>query len=80
MAKAVEKRSKLNILADSEGIDLDNQESLGEILMDSVQPGICMNPGCDYTTDSVEPDQNRGYCEICNTQTVKSISMLMGII
>lgn len=39
--------------------------------------GICTNPDCDYTT-SVEPDQTRGYCEVCNTKTVKSCLILAG--
>ena len=48
-------------------------------IMDSVCPGICMNEGCDYSTE-VEPDQDKGFCEICGTQTVKSGLMLMGVI
>ena len=47
--------------------------------MDSVCPGICMNSGCDYTVE-VEPDQDRGYCERCGTQTVKAALVLAGII
>lgn len=41
--------------------------------------GICTNPSCDYTTE-VEPDQSHGFCEICETQTVKSCAVLAGII
>jgi hypothetical protein len=44
---------------------------------DSVCPAICMN--CDYTTE-MEPDQGRGYCEICGTNTVKSALVLAGVI
>jgi hypothetical protein len=80
MEKAkVKKSDKLKTLAEMEGFDLESGTDLDRILLDSVQPGICMNPDCDYTTN-VEPDQNRGYCEVCKTQTVASISMLMGII
>lgn len=43
---------------------------------DSVNPGICMNEGCSYSTE-VEPDQTQGYCEECETQTVKSFSELV---
>lgn len=39
-------------------------------------PGIC--PHCGYTTD-VEPDQDRGWCEECEAQTVKSALILAGI-
>lgn len=42
----------------------------------SIMPGICMNVGCNYTTD-VEPDQTRGFCESCRTRTVKSIAELI---
>ena len=65
-------------LAEIEGYD-DVMDLLKERGMDSVQPGICSNHGCDYATD-VEPDCDSGYCEICGTQTVQSISILMGII
>ena len=51
---------------------------LEDIAFDSIAPGICLNPGCDYSTD-VEPDQDRGYCEICETQSVKSALRLAGI-
>jgi len=41
-----------------------------------VVPGICMNPGCDYTTE-VEPDQCAGWCEECSSPTVKSVIELL---
>jgi hypothetical protein len=46
---------------------------------DSVCPGICTNDGCAYTT-GVEPDQDRGWCEACGTNTVKSALVLAGLI
>lgn len=46
---------------------------------DGVSPGICMNEKCNYTT-TVEPDQAKGYCEICGTQTVQSALIIAGII
>jgi hypothetical protein len=70
--------TKLEMLTASEGYD-DVLELLAAATLDSVCPGICMNPGCDYTTE-VEPDQDRGYCESCCTQTVKSALMLAGLI
>lgn len=42
---------------------------------DSIVPGICMNEGCNATYQ-YEPDQDRGWCEECNTGTVKSALIL----
>lgn len=39
--------------------------------------GICMN--CEFTKE-VEPHQDKGYCEICETKTVKSGLILAGVI
>jgi hypothetical protein len=36
-----------------------------------------MNDGCDYTAD-MEPDQDRGWCEACDTNTVASALVLAG--
>jgi hypothetical protein len=71
-------RDKLDILVEIEGYD-SVEHLLAAVIMDSVSPGICVNPGCDYTTE-IEPDQDRGYCEVCRTQTVKSALILAGII
>jgi hypothetical protein len=38
-----------------------------------------MNAGCDYTAE-MEPDQDRGWCEVCNTNSMKSALVLAGII
>jgi len=38
-----------------------------------------MNKECDYSTE-MEPDQDRGWCENCETNTVVSAGMLMGIV
>lgn len=70
--------AKLRFLAEIEGYP-----TVGELLehaaADSVSPGICANPGCDYATE-VEPDQDAGYCEVCGTQTVKPALILAGVI
>ena len=50
-----------------------------DVMFDSVSPGICMNPDCDYSTE-VEPDCTSGYCEECGTQTVQSMHILLGVI
>lgn len=70
--------SKLENLAQNEGFSTPEQ-FLQEYAFDSVCPGICINPGCDYTTE-VEPDNGKGWCELCGTQTVKSGMVLAGII
>lgn len=48
-------------------------------ITDSIVPGICMNPGCEATYD-YEPDQDEGWCEECDTNSVKSAFILAGII
>jgi len=68
---------KLDTLATIESMTVD--ELLKQGTFDSVTKGICMNPSCDYITD-VEPDQDEGWCEVCNTPTVKSALILAGII
>ena len=70
--------SKLDKLIEIEGYA--SLEELAEaVFSDSVSPGICMNAGCDFTTE-VEPDQNRGWCEQCSTNTVTSAVVLAGLI
>tara|TARA_Y100001954_G_C15433442_1_gene418002 strand:+ start:105 stop:338 length:234 start_codon:yes stop_codon:yes gene_type:complete len=55
------------------------EEMLSISASDSVVLGVCMNSGCDYTTD-VEPDCDDGHCEVCGTHTVKSPLMIFGLI
>jgi hypothetical protein len=71
------RRQKLIQLADSEGMTAD--EIIESVFVDSVCPAICMNDGCDYTTD-MEPDQDRGFCEVCETNSVASALILAGLI
>lgn len=69
---------KLQILAEIEGYD-DYMEMLDDKGTDGVVPAICINPDCNYTC-GMEPDQDRGWCEDCETNTVKSCLILAGII
>jgi hypothetical protein len=46
---------------------------------DGLMPSICMNDGCNYSTE-MEPDQDRGLCECCNTNSVTSAAILLGVI
>ena len=75
---AERRRVKLDQLVEYEGFaSLD--ELLSAVVADSVSPAICLNEGCDYTTE-MEPDQGAGYCEECGTNTVASALVLAGVI
>ena len=69
---------KAQQLAESEGYD-DPITLAEDVAFDSVTPGICMNEDCDYTTET-EPDSSTGHCEVCETQTVCGIMVLLEII
>ena len=66
--------SKIDDLMEVEGYE--DFDELMEYAQDSVNVGICMNEGCDYTTQ-VEPDCDSGWCELCDTNTVKSATELI---
>lgn len=70
-------REKVSLLSEIYGLPVD--ELIEQSITDSISPGICTNPGCDYTIE-VEPDCFDGYCEICETQTVQSILALLHLI
>jgi hypothetical protein len=68
---------KLALLTEYEGFD--DPLALAEESMfgsGAGSPGICMNEGCDYTTN-VEPDSRSGWCEECETNTVWSVEELL---
>jgi len=69
---------KLNTLANDWGYD-DPTDMMIEYVHDSLHPAICMSKDCDYSTE-MEPDQDRGWCENCEKNTVVSAGMLMGIV
>jgi len=50
---------------------------MSDCLSDGVCEAICTE--CGYTTQ-MEPDQDRGYCELCGKNTVQSAMVLGGII
>lgn len=70
-------RNKLRILASAYGMTI--QEMLEQGMMDGICPAICIASDCDYTTD-MEPDQTRGWCEVCGKNTVASALVLAGVI
>ena len=72
------KQKKIETLVKHWGFKSEKEYIEGS-MFSSIVGGICNNPDCDYTTD-VEPDQDRGYCEICGTRTVKSGLILTGIL
>ncbi len=73
--------SKLQTLTKIEGYD--DPIAMLEAEFDSGYrpgvPGICSNPGCDYSKD-VEPDSKSGWCESCESNTVVSTIFLLGAI
>lgn len=69
---------KLELLAEFEGFE-DSLALLQAFAIDSVVPGICKSPDCDYATDT-EPDSDSGWCEICDTGSVVSCMVLANII
>jgi hypothetical protein len=78
MSDSTSSAAKLRTLMEIEGFD--DELALAEATaMDSVCPAICMNEGCDYTSE-MEPDQTQGFCEECRTGSMKSALVLMGFI
>jgi hypothetical protein len=70
--------AKLQELVQIEGY-ASSQDLLAAVITDSVSPAICANAGCSYTCE-MEPDQDRGWCDECGTNTMKSALILAGII
>lgn len=70
--------AKLGALCAAEGFD-SIEAMLEAASFDSVSPGICIKPDSEGTTE-VEPDQDRGWCEVCSGNTVASALILAGII
>jgi hypothetical protein len=75
---AAKRRAKLDQLIEIEGFESE-EALLAAVITDSVSPAICLNENCDYTAE-MEPDQDRGFCEACGTNSVASALILAGII
>ena len=73
---------KLSLLYEDQGLETEEEKMsyLQTIVFDSVSPGICMNPDCDYITDCIEPDASDGWCKECETNSIASILVLEEII
>lgn len=69
---------KLRTLAEIEGYDA-VEDMLEAAVCDAVSPAICVNDDCDYTVE-MEPDQDRGWCEECRTNSVAAALVLAELI
>ncbi len=73
-------KQKLDTILEVEGFEsLEKLFEESEFGLRAGVPSICMNEGCDYVID-MEPDQDRGWCDVCKTNSVKSAYILAGII
>lgn len=52
-------------------------EMMAQSVMDGTAPAICTK--CGYTTD-MEPDQDQGWCDKCQENTMVSAPVLLGAI
>ena len=77
IVKATHEASKLYDLALA--WDMTPAALIDEYALEDAVPGICMNPGCGYTTGCAA-DLRGGWCEKCGTPSVKSGIVLAGII
>lgn len=71
------KKKKLDQLVSSEGYQ-DTDAFLQDFALESVVPGACMNPSCEFE-GRVEPDAEDNWCESCGVQSVCSSLILAGI-
>jgi hypothetical protein len=77
MTTKVSKSQKIDVICEVMGMEY--LELLEEAVYDGLAQAICMNPDCDYVTE-MEPDQDKGWCDECKTNTMASITVLADII
>ena len=70
--------SKLSTLTEDWGYE-STLDLMTDYMHEGIMPAICMNKDCNYSTE-MEPDQDRGWCENCSTNSLSSAAILMGII
>jgi|HubBroStandDraft_1064217.scaffolds.fasta_scaffold143512_3 hypothetical protein len=70
-------KAKLAKIAEAEGFPT-IEAMLEAAAADSICPGICA--GCDFIVSDVEPDQDQGWCENCDGNTVQSALIVAGLI
>ena len=76
-----QRAAKLAKLVELEGFESEDK-LFAAAIADSVCPAICCNPAnpdCDHTAE-MEPDQDRGWCEMCERGTLVSGLVLGGLI
>ena len=71
-----QRRLLLDKIVDSEGF-ASVDDLLEKAVLDAVSPAICTE--CHLVCE-MEPDQTRGWCESCGTNTVVAAPILAGII
>jgi len=64
------------ILATKEGYD-NPMDMVSDFITSNIVPAICTNGDC-LATYEYEPDSTQGYCDICQSNEVKSILVLEG--
>jgi len=62
----------LKRICDAEGLPI--EDLITELMSDSISPGVCRE--CGYVTE-IEQDNENGYCEECDTNTVVAATMLI---
>ncbi len=72
------RQEKLRSLVEAEGYE-SLEKLLEAVVTDSVCPAICTTAGCSYTCE-MEPDQDRGWCEVCGQNTMQSALVLAELI
>ena len=72
------RKAKLTKLLEIEAYE-SVEDLIEAVFSDSDSPAICMNEDCTFTCE-MEPDQDAGYCEECDTNTMKAAPVLAGII
>lgn len=70
--------SKLDELVAGEGYQ-SVDDLLHAVITDALCPAICTNLSCHYTA-KMEPDQDRGWCPECGTNSMQSAFVLAGLI
>ena len=77
LARTQTETELLEILCDVEGLSFPlNMDEIRDVVLDSVQPGICQDDECNATTSRCEPDARDNWCHNCGGQTVLSFGEL----
>ena len=75
---AEQKRATLRTLAKRNGYP-SVIELLKVAAVDNICPAICINEDCDYSSD-LESDQEKGWCDECQANTMQSFLIIAGLI